>query len=379
MGATSRLPARPRGIALLMALAVVMLLTVFMSEYFFATGLELRAMTTYREAQQARSLAKAVFKVVQIGMFQDEVDFFNGYRQVAELLQFAAVPWADGLLISLEIAPQDHLYNLNELWNLQQGEDKDQGRWNLFRNVMEEVERPGLLADSPSETLPAEEIEEFYAAFYDWIDADDEQYTQFPAILGAEADTYFLGKPEYAIKNGMIDRLTEIRIVRGVRDSRISWREWETRFTALPRSGEGGFFNPEHINVNLATQAEIIAFLQHRHMDPALIESQAYRPIQEGINRYVDDAEQIAERFAPEEGDREVFDKATLTQALREIGFDDIYGVTYLFTTINQYYRISVVTEVNDVQARLQAMLHVQRNESDRTGSIVNVLWATLD
>ena len=103
MGATSQLPARPRGIALLMALAVVMLLTVFMSEYFFATGLELRAMTTYREAQQARSLAKAVFKVVQIGMFQDEVDFFKGYRQVAELLQFAAVPWADGLLISLEV------------------------------------------------------------------------------------------------------------------------------------------------------------------------------------------------------------------------------------------------------------------------------------
>lgn len=28
--------------ALLMALSVVMLLTVFMSEYFFATGLELR-------------------------------------------------------------------------------------------------------------------------------------------------------------------------------------------------------------------------------------------------------------------------------------------------------------------------------------------------
>ncbi len=378
MRATSRLPARPRGIALLMALAVVMLLTVFMSEYFFATGLELRAMTTYREAQQARSLAKSVFKVVQIGMFQDEVDFFKGYRQVAELLQFAAVPWADGLLISLEIAPQDHLYNVNQLSNLQPDDPSDRGRRILFSNTIAELEIPGELPETEPQPLSDATIAELYAALMDWIDSEDDTYIAILGVQGAEADAYFLSKPEYTIKNRMIDRLTEIRLVRGVRESRIPWREWETRFTALPRANpSAGHYLTEKINVNVASEQEITQFLEHRDAD--LNQIGGFQTAQKGINRYAERAEEIAAFFAPEEGDREVFDKTTLQRALEEIGFEDEYGVKHLFSTVNRYYRIAVVTEVGDVQARLEAMLHVPRNEDTRTSISVNVLWATLN
>ena len=377
MGATSQLPARPRGIALLMALAVVMLLTVFMSEYFFATGLELRAMTTYREAQQARSLAKAVFKVVQIGMFQDEVDFFKGYRQVAELLQFAAVPWAGGLLISLEIAPQDHLYNVNQLSNLRPDEPSDRGRSILFSNTIAELEIPGESPETEPQPLSDTTIAELYAALMDWIDAEDDTYIAIPGVQGAEADAYFLSKPEYTIKNGMIDRLTEIRLVRGVRESRIPWREWETRFTALPRvNPSDGHYLTEKINVNVASGQEITEFLEHRDAD--LNQIGGFETAQKGINHYAERAEEIAALFAPEEGDRKIYDEIELKNTLKDMGLNENYA-KFLFSTINQYYRIAVVTEVNDVQARLKAMLHVQRNESDRTGSIVNVLWATLD
>ena len=42
-------PARPRGVAILMSLVVLMLLSMFMSELFFSTGLELRSMANYRQ------------------------------------------------------------------------------------------------------------------------------------------------------------------------------------------------------------------------------------------------------------------------------------------------------------------------------------------
>ncbi|HEX9841321.1 MAG TPA: hypothetical protein VGC20_01175, partial [bacterium] len=84
-----------------MSLVVVMLLTFFMSEYFFATGLELRGMTTFKDAQQARMLSRSVFKAVQLALLQDEVTFFEGYREVAALLEFSAVPWNNGLLLAL--------------------------------------------------------------------------------------------------------------------------------------------------------------------------------------------------------------------------------------------------------------------------------------
>ena len=48
----------PRGVAILMSLVVLMLLSMFMSELFFSTGLELRSMTTYRQGQQARRMAR---------------------------------------------------------------------------------------------------------------------------------------------------------------------------------------------------------------------------------------------------------------------------------------------------------------------------------
>ncbi|MCH9044794.1 MAG: general secretion pathway protein GspK [SAR324 cluster bacterium] len=335
MGATSQLPARPRGIALLMALAVVMLLTVFMSEYFFATGLELRAMTTYREAQQARSLAKAVFKVAQIGMFQDEVDFFKGYRQVAELLQFAAVPWADGLLISLEIAPQDHLYNVNQLSNLRPDEPSDRGRSILFSNTIAELEIPGESPETEPQPLSDTTIAELYAALMDWIDAEDDTYIAILGVQGAEADAYLLSKPEYTIKNGMIDRLTEIRLVRGVGASRIPWGEWEARFAALPRTNPDAFYFTEKINVNLASQQEITEFLENRRADPN--DKEGFQGIQKGINEYADKAGDIAAFFVPEEGDRDAYNLATLLSALKEeLGLNENYA-KFLLSTVNRY------------------------------------------
>ncbi|MEE8436212.1 MAG: hypothetical protein V3S64_15610, partial [bacterium] len=301
---TCRGPGRPRGVAILMSLVVLMLLSMFMSELFFTTGLELRSMTTYRQGQQARGMARSVLRVVQIGLLLDETIFFEGYRQVAQLLESGvSLPWDDGLLISLKIEPQDHLYNLNQRGNIQQGAQKDIARSRLFINTWGELEVPGELADSPLEPLSEETLQGLYAALADWTDKDNEDYIQFPGVLGAEASAYFTTKPEYAVKNGALDRLDEIRLVKGVRESRIPWPEWRKRFAALPRNTVTQFYFPEKININIASAEEIREYLTVREIDPESLPTKAFEADQNGINKYAQDAERIAEKFAPEDSE----------------------------------------------------------------------------
>jgi hypothetical protein len=351
-----------------------------MSEYFFATGLELSGMTHFKEGEQARSLARSVFKVVQIGLLLDEVEFFQGYRQLSQLLTVAAIPWDNGLLVQLRIEPQDHLFNLNQTYNVRQGESNDIGRRNLFMATMEALEVPAGQAELPPETLHPNVAAGLYAALYDWVDADNETYIQFPGINGAEADAYFDTEPEYAPKNAMLDRLPEIRLVRGVPESRIPWLEWERRFTALPRVTTSTFFFTEKINVNTAGREEIQSFLENRYVDPALIVESANKTIQEGINAYADKAEEIAAFFVPEEGEeRETYTVESLRNALKnDLRLTENYGVNYLLSTVNQYYRISLVTEVNGVLARLEGMIQVPRDPNARVGTNSSVLWLTL-
>lgn len=376
---TRRGPARPRGVAILMSLVVLMLLSMFMSEMFFATGLELRSMTTYRQGQQARAMARSVFRVVQIGLLLDEVIFFEGYRKVAQLLENGvSLPWDDGLLISLKIEPQDHLYNLNQRGDIQQGQQNDVARGRLFMNTWGELEVPGELADSPQQPISEEILQGLYAALADWTDKDNEDYIQFPGVLGAEESAYFTTKPEYTLKNGALDRLVEIRLVRGVRESRIPWKDWRKRFTALPRITDSAFYFPEKININIASAEEIREFLTAREVDPESLPTDSFEDIQKGINKYAQDAERIAEKFAPEDPEeRKALTKKELEGAIKELGFTDNYH-RLIFSTVNQYYRISLVTEVGGVQGRLEALYQVVRNADTRTGSSPTVHWVTL-
>ena len=371
---------RPRGVAILMSLVVLMLLSMFMSELFFSTGLELRSMTTYRQGQQARRMARSVFRVVQIGLLMDEAIFFEGYQKVAELLEKGlSLPWDDGLLISLAIEPQDHLYNLNQRGNIQQGEQTDIARSRLFMNTLRGLEVPGELPDSPQESLSEETLQGLYAALADWTDKDNEDYIQFPGVLGAEESAYFGAKPEYAVKNGGLDRLDEIRLVKGVRESRIPWDDWRKRFTALPRVTDAVFYFPEKININIASAEEITDFLTARDIDPDSLPTEAFNLEQRGINEYAQDAEGIAEKFAPENPEeRKPLTVQGLEEALEGLGHNINYGRKLLFSTVNQYYRISLVTEVGGVQARLEALYQVARNDDTRIGSSPTVHWVTL-
>ncbi len=60
------------------------------------------------------------------------------------------------------------------------------------------------------------------------------------------------------------------------------------------------------------------------------------------------------------------------------MGLKENYGVNYLFSTVNEYYRISIETEVGAVKARLEGLVHVPRDETARTANgPEEVLWVS--
>jgi type II secretory pathway component PulK len=373
--------ARPRGIALLMALTVVMLLTFFMSEYFFATGLELRAMTSFKDSQQSRMLAKSMFKAVQVALLQDEVDFFTGYNQLAKLLQVAAVPWNNGLLLSLEVVPQDALFNVNQNGDIRADTAQDRARRQIFLQLLEQLQVPVPTAPGTTQTLPLVTSEALYAAITDWIDSDSDPYLGFPSVRGAEADSY-VGLPvQYDIKNGLLDRLTELRLVRGVKESGIPWKLWEDTVTALPKQSAGecsANYLTERVNVNVASRQQIATFLATHLEDPNEVGGD--QEVIKGIVPYAQAADALADFFAPADGTRKTYDPDSLQAALQQQGFTDKYGVNCLFSTVDQYYRIRIVTEVGDVEARLEAMLNVPRDPKTRLAKgTPKVLWETVN
>lgn len=370
--------ARPRGIALLMSLTVVMLLTFFMSEYFFATGLELRSLTTFKDSQQARMLSKSVFRAVQVALMQDEVTFFQGYDKLAQLLQVAAVPWENGLLVQLQVTPQDALFNLNQSYNLRPGGTQDRERRQVFMQILQNLQVPVAGTKDTTQQLSTVTVEGLYAALFDWIDADNDEYLGFPSVRGAEASAYQDLPVPYDIKNGQLDRLTEIRLVRGVKASGIPWADWEAHFTALPPKNGASTGFVERIDVNTASHQQIVDFLTARDEDPNDIGGDA--DIIKGIDAYANQASTLADLFAPKDGTRQAYDPNSLAQALASLSLNSNYGKRYLFTTINQYYRIRITTEVGDVHSSLEAMLHIPRDETSRTATgTPEVLWETIN
>ena len=74
-----------RGMALLLTLVILMLLSIFMIEFSFQTTLETRGIRNFQSSFQARNAVKSMLKAVLQGLqTRDEITFF---RQDLQFLQ----------------------------------------------------------------------------------------------------------------------------------------------------------------------------------------------------------------------------------------------------------------------------------------------------
>ena len=201
-----------RGILLVVVLVVVSLLTL--SALTFA-----RMMTTHRQAVdltgrrvQALALAESGVEAVRWYLMQpqDTREELGGHYNNAEFFQAQIV--LPGMTPSRQgnftiLAPE--LDASGVLSGIRYGLQDESTRLNLNTVLLADsvVENGGrqLLMGLPGMT------EEIADAILDWIDPDDETRE-----FGAESDYYEQLTPPYAAKNGPLDTIEELLLVRGV-------------------------------------------------------------------------------------------------------------------------------------------------------------------
>ncbi|MFQ5509306.1 MAG: type II secretion system minor pseudopilin GspK [Leptospirillia bacterium] len=198
--------ANERGIALILTLLVVALLTVLIIEFDFRTRIDLRQTGNFRDDTQAYLLADSAVQATRALMVNTlgETNYYTpsvindellGFGQAGDNTIKLAFPGDQGQ-ISVTLGDEDGKLDLNSLADTGESKESEKARQDVYYRLLEilEVEEPDVLMDS----------------LIDWIDADPEELG-----YGAEGAYYLSLDPPYNVRNDKLRTFGELRLVRG--------------------------------------------------------------------------------------------------------------------------------------------------------------------
>jgi general secretion pathway protein K len=235
----------PAGIALLMTLLVVTLLSILVIEFTDSTQVEAHLTRNSLSLLQARYLARGG---VALGELLLKLDFAQKSENPPQRPNVESLldPWAQPVPpraigegvgeASFHIDDESARFNLNSLVTRSNANPAAlEARKMLFQGVLTTL---GL------------DINLLFP-LVDWLDSDDE----VSGKSGAEREYYESLKPPYEPRNGRLLNIEELQLVRGFGDlSREQWSALRTMVTVLP--------NDElQINVNTASETLLTAVL----------------------------------------------------------------------------------------------------------------------
>ena len=185
---------KENGMVLLFVLVIITLLSALISEFSFSALIDLRLAETYRDSTRAYHLAQGGIRAAQMILKDDS----NSFDARSEMWGggLTNLPVGDGV-ISIFIEDLDGLLAINALvtGNNPQTQQKDR-----FLRLFED--------------LGEENPQNMVAALIDWLDSGTDVYAQDGAV-GAE-NGYYLGlDPSYQTRNGRMDNIEELALVRG--------------------------------------------------------------------------------------------------------------------------------------------------------------------
>lgn len=225
------LPSRTSASALIVVLWVIGLLSMLVSSFVFEAQVESKLTSYYRKRTQATYLAQSGIDIAEMLLARREtirddqedpdVEGDRWFESAKQLRRGPVIGLKEVLgpgTVTVDIVPEPARRNINNL-DLHQN-----------RNVLEverHLERIFEVGGIWEETGLWPTLIE---SFMDWIDKDD-----VPRPDGAETDDYYaLQKPPYRAKNGPLDTVGELLLVRGF-DRAILYGG-----TLAPPEGAGG-------------------------------------------------------------------------------------------------------------------------------------------
>ena len=307
-----------RGMALLLVLVVVALMTAMLTDLAFSTMVDMRLTETFRDSTRAYYLAKGGVNAGRMILQADN----NRYDSLEE-------PWSQGVInypagggnVTVLIEDQDGKLDINRIVK---GSNPQAVQVDRFYRLLLAKELEGI-AD------PAE----LTAALVDWLDKDDTPYTEIRTdgqslpVSGAE-NLYYQGRAKaYQCKNGPLETLQELSLIKGFTPEVIK--------QISPHLTVNGNLS---VNINTAS-AEVLMSLDSQ------------------ISR--DEAETII--------DYRQLQPIGSIALLEEVVAEEVYIVLKTLANLNQLgttsqtYRIESSAMVNDGSRRLVAEVDKKRNK----------------
>lgn len=235
-----------KGIALLMSLSVILILSVALMKTFENRTVETLHMENTLQRFQVETLSRSVFRAILIAIKTKGLVFVNKNSSVWKGIP---LPISEGHYFQIEeIKSVDPRFNLNLKFRA-----ADLTRATILLNIinLHRMQKDELALD-----YIIDDIYPLLSALNDWVDVDINQDEEF--LYNGE--DYWDQQPEFNVKNREFDVLTEVRLIPEFRKLGFSASDLEDTFTVLAGSEQ------ETIDVNLATPEEIEAFL-YRYKD----------------------------------------------------------------------------------------------------------------
>ena len=306
-----------RGMALLVVLVIVALLTSLLTELAFSALIDLRLTETFRDTTRASYLAKGGITAGRMILQEDR----NGYDGLDELWSQGVTnyPVGDGA-VSVRIMDQDGKLGINAL-------------------VQENTPR-ALMVDRFYRLFVALQIHdlgdpaELTANLIDWLDTGDAPYQVIRTdgidtpVAGAESSYYQSLPQPYPVKNGHLDTLDELKLIKGFTPEVVR--------RILPHIG---LHDHSAVNINTASGGVL------RSLDPLI------------------DAN-VAETLIAYRQETPIERLDQLEPVLSAGGYSALKSLANLGTLSvkSSRYRIEAEAVINDGRRRLQAEVNKQGN-----------------
>ena len=181
-----------RGIAIIMVLWVVLVLSLLITGFAFTMHVETQVASYARKALKAEMLARSGIEVARMQLILDAQSPTNtGYDALNQ-------DWATNELLYVDHELGDGTYNVK----VTDEESK------IPVNRVTDVQLKRLFSLLGVDPFDGDVMTD---SILDWIDADD-----LTRLNGAESDYYQSLSPAYRAKNAALDRVEELLLIRGV-------------------------------------------------------------------------------------------------------------------------------------------------------------------
>ncbi|MDH5559952.1 MAG: general secretion pathway protein GspK [Deltaproteobacteria bacterium] len=229
------------GVALLMTLTVVLLLSVGLMKTFENRAVEVSHLRNNLDHFKALTTSRSLFRAV---LFALKTQGPQKVRYGIDQLPPLPIPFGEAFFINLKVVPIDSRFLLNQTrrW------ENDPNRITVFANLITQIKK--IQTKNPYYLFLDSDAVPVVSALIDWVDKDDSP----DMIFGYGMEDYSQANPAVSIKNSELDRVSEIKAIKSFQELEIAEPFIEKYFRVVG--------DDEKIDINLLSEKEIVHFLE---------------------------------------------------------------------------------------------------------------------